>query len=89
MDKLLKLALYQVVGPWCLYGAHLLLIRTGAGGERAPRSNCSIWSPGPMGVQEAVKEREGFGASHTCWKPLSPHLAPWFPPKIREDMEMQ
>lgn len=34
-----------------------------------------------MGVREAVKEGEGFGASHPFWKPPSPHPAPWFPPQ--------
>ena len=39
------------------------------------------WSPGPMDVWEAVKEREGFGASHPFWKPLFPHHASWFSPQ--------
>ena len=86
MDKQLKITLCQLVGPWCLYGAHLLLIRTRVG-RRAGTKEQLQWSPGPMGVREAVKEREGFGASHPYWKPLFPHPAPWFSPQDKGGRE--
>lgn len=73
MDKQLKLTLYQVVGPWCLYGAHLLLIRTGAGRRAGTKEQLQHLVPRTHGCAGGSEGKRRFwGFTYLLEAPVPP-----------------